>query len=408
MVQQNPANVVKLDESKKAPVTPLPTGHVAKITEHFVQKPSWLKRNAIAVSMVVCVLIPGILGSFFFLAVASDRYVAGAGFSVRSVDATPTGGDFAGLLSGLTSTGSTTSDSYIIVKYLHSTELVKLLMKEADFINAYSRDDIDFIFRLDPDDPIEEIIEYWEGMLTVSYDNASEVIEFNVEAFTPEDSEKIASLITKYAQNLINKLSSEARNDAVKFAKREVASAELRLKFAREELRKYRANSNALDPTAVAAALAELTTGLQAQLIEQRTRLSTLRGSGSLSESSSSIRAVQNIIASLEKELAAKRAEISNSSQNQNLAGLIADFERLQIEQEFAQQAYTVTLASLERARTEADRQQRFLAVFRHPSRPDSAIYPKRFLNSILTFIVAFLAWAVGIFLFHSVRDHLR
>ena len=115
-----------------------------------------------------------------------------------------------------------------------SRELVEKLKAEADFINAYSSKEIDFFYRLDPSLPIEEIVEYWNWMITVSYENASELIEFEVQAFKAEDAEKIALLVTKYSQELINKLSSQARRDAVQFSEREVASAEIRLKLVRD------------------------------------------------------------------------------------------------------------------------------------------------------------------------------
>lgn len=390
-----------------APVIPLPTKKIiSQVTNAPVAKLSWFRKNAIAVSAILCILLPGILGAIYFTTIASDRYAAGAGFSVRSMDASATGGDLLGALTGLSSVGSTTSDSYIIQEFLTSRELLEKLTKDADFINAYSSDDIDFFYRLDPSLPIEEIVEYWQWMITVSYENASELIEFEIQAFKPEDAEKIAQLVTKYSQELINKLSSQARRDAVHFAEREVASAEVRLKLVRENLREFRSKTNAIDPASSVAALTELTTTVEGQVIAQRTRLNTLRQS--LSDSSPSIQEAKKGLQALEAELAAKRAEISSTSEGTNLAGILADFERLKVEQEFAQQAYAVTLASLGRARAEADRQQRFLAVFKEPARPSSAIYPHRMLNSFLVFIVAILLWAVGVMLFYSVRDHLR
>ena len=406
--QEKTKQNIAIVKPKSAPVIPLPTKKIVSEVVKKAPRPklSWFRKHAIALSAVICVLLPGLLGTLYFSLIASDRYAAGAGFSVRSMDTAGTGGDFLGALSGLSSVGSTTSDSYIIQEFLTSRELVEKLKLEADFLNAYSSKDIDFFYRLDPELPIEEVIEYWHWMIAVSYENASELIEFEVQAFTPEDAEKIALLVTKYSQELINKLSSQARRDAVHFSEREVASAEVRLKLVREDLRNFRARTNAINPESSVAALTELTTSVEARIIEQRTRLSTLRQS--LSDSSPSVKNAQKALQALEDELATKRAEISSSSQDTNLAGILADFERLQVEQEFAQQAYSLTLASLGRARAEADRQQRFLAVFKEPARPSSAIYPHRIMNSFLVFIVAVLLWAVGVMLFFSVRDHLR
>lgn len=407
MTENNKLKTVQAVKTESSPIIQLPNRKMVDLPESVkTLKPSLLRKNILAISAIICVLIPTFLGALYFLTIASDRYAAKAGFSVRSMDAAPTGGDFLGALTGLTSVGSTTTDSYIILKYLTSRKIVERLSKDAAFLEAYSSDKIDFFYRLDPTLPIEDIVKYWEWMITTSYDNSTDLIEFEVQAFTPEDAEKIATLITNYSQELINGLSEQARNDSVRFAQKELASAELRLKFIRNQVREFRSKTSAVDLAAQAQASLELTTALESQLIEQRARLNSLRSS--LSEESQSIQQVKQRIASLEKELDAKLDEVGKESGDNNISGLLADYEQLRVEQEFAQQAYTVALSSLERARAEADRQQRFLAVFDKPSIPQDAIYPYRYLNSFLVFAVALILWSIGVLLTYSVRDHMR
>lgn len=409
------SEAVGLPEKKKsAPVIRLP---LKKVTDAVANakptdlRPRDIRRRMLRISFVLCVIVPTLLCSIYYLFIASDRYVATAGFSVRSMDATATGSDFLGSLTGLASVGTTTTDSYIILEYLKSRELIEKLRGDIAFDEAYSSEKIDFLYKLDRDLPIEDIVDYWDWMITPSFDNASSIITFEVQAFTAEDAEKIAELIVQYCQALVNKLSAQARRDAVQFAEREVSTAQLRLKLIREELRNFRAQSSAVDPSAVAAAQLELVTTLQGQLIELRSRLATL--TVTLSESAPPVKQLRKQIASLEAEIAIKRSEVGglngdNSIKASNLSKLLADFEKLRVEQEFAQQAYVVSLSSLERARAEADRQQRFLAVFKSPSRPQNAIYPERVLNSFLAFVVVLIFWVIGVLLVYSVRDHMR
>ena len=103
---------------KSAPVIPLPTKTIVSHVKNAPRpKLAWFSKNAIALSAIICILIPGILGAIYFTTIASDRYAAGAGFSVRSMDTSATGGDFLGALTGLSSIGSTTSDAYICLLY---------------------------------------------------------------------------------------------------------------------------------------------------------------------------------------------------------------------------------------------------------------------------------------------------
>ncbi|MEM8837424.1 MAG: lipopolysaccharide biosynthesis protein [Pseudomonadota bacterium] len=398
------APVIQLPSKKTD--TGLPTKPIKKIARLTTIKPKVIRRNLTLVSFVLCVVIPSILCGFYFLAVASDRYAASAGFAVRTLDSSAAGGDFLGALTGVSTAGSTTTDSYIIMEYLTSRQLVEQLMKDADFLNAYSRDDIDFLYRLDPEMPIEDIVNYWSWMITPSYDNTSGLVEFEVEAFTIEDAKRVADLIVRYCQELINRISEQARRDSVRFAEREVSTAELNLKLIRDELRDYRARTAAIDPEAEAGAQIELTTRLKSEIINVKSRLSSALSSG-LATDSPTVRNLTNQLNSLEHELEIKEAEML-AADGGDLATILAELERLQVEQEFGQQAYTVALASLERSRAEADRNQRFLAIYRQPSAPQDAIYPERILNTFLCLIVALIIWSLGLLLVQSVRDHMR
>jgi len=84
------------------------------------------RRTRLILSFALCVLVPAILGGVYYGKYASDRYAAGAGFVVRGFDGGG-GGDLVSSFTGLTSSGSTTSDSYIIRRYLLSGDLLLLL-----------------------------------------------------------------------------------------------------------------------------------------------------------------------------------------------------------------------------------------------------------------------------------------
>lgn len=374
-------------------------------------RPRQLRRLLVKASFALCVLLPALLGALYFFVIASDRYAASASFAVRSMDATPAGGDFLGALAGLSSVGTTTTDSYILLEYLKSRELIEKIQGDFDLRAAYSDDNIDFLYRLDPDAPVEDLVGHWGSLITASYENASSILTFEVQAFSAEDAETIANLIVKYSQELINKLSENARQDAVRFAQKEVATAEVRLKVIREEMRKFRSSSRAVDPAASAAAQIQLVTGIETQLIELRARLGTLLAS--LDEDSLPVIQLRKQISSLEKQLIEKQSEVNGEGQDvsrigRGLSSLLADYEKLQVDMEFGQKSYAAALSSLERARAEADRQQRFLAVFVTPDLPQTAIYPYRFIGAALVAVIALILWTIGVLIAYSIRDSMR
>lgn len=384
---------------------------ITDLAEKQKLRPRDIRRNFLVLSLLLSVILPTILGTYYFLFIASDRYTASAGFSVRSMDSSVGGSDLLGTLSGLSSIGSTTTDSYIILEYLHSRELIDRLRQDFTFREAYGNENIDFFFRLQPDQPVEKIIDYWDWMISTSYDNSSEIIRFEVQAFTPEDAHAVANLVVKYSQDLINKLSEQARNDAVRFATKEVAIAEMRLKINRDRLADFRAKSSAIDPQATATAQLEIVTQLETQLISFRSQLATLLAG--VSEASPRVQPLRNQITSLEKAIANQKLQNNGLDDageeiSKSLSSLLAGYEKLKVEQEFAQQTYGVALSSLERARAEADRQQRFLAIFSSPRKAEAAIYPMRIINSLLLLIGCCIIWGVGTLLAYSVRDHMK
>jgi|RhiMethySRZTD1v2_1073278.scaffolds.fasta_scaffold3589123_1 capsular polysaccharide transport system permease protein len=83
----------------------------------------------------------------------------------------------------------------------------------------------------------------------------------------------------------------------------------------------------------------------------------------------------------------------------------VANYEELVVDREFAEKAYVSALSSLERARVEADRQQRYVAAFVRPTLPGEALYPRRIVASITVFAIALVLWALGVLIGYAIRD---
>lgn len=363
----------------------------------------------LAFSFAFVVIVPTILGAVYFMCIASDRYVASAGFAVRSMDA-GSGGDFFGAFTGIANAGSTTSDSYILLKYMKSRGMVEKLEEDFPLRRAYASEGPDIISHLSTGSDIEHVVDYWSGMIQTSYDNISGVITFRVNAFSPRDAERIADLVLHYCTELVNELSERARTDAVSFAKGEVAHAEDRLRNALEKLRFFRDDEKSIDPTKSAQVQIEIVGGLEKQLAELRARISALIGT--VDEDSPSLKILRRQVDALEQEIAATKLEATKGESRKNLPNtalseLLSTYETLDVERNFSQQAYASALSSLEKARVEAGRQQRYLAIYESPSLPEYPLYPKRILNILEFGAILIALWGLAVLMIYSVRDHL-
>ncbi len=372
-------------------------------------RPREKRRRFLGWSFVLCVLLPILIGTVYFTSIATDRYAATAGFAVRGVNA-GSAIDGIGALTGLASAGSTTSDSYIILKYLKSRDIVERLQADMDLRTAFSAPAIDPLSRMGTDLSIEDVVRYWDGMLRTSFDSNSGIVNLEVQAYSAEHAEQIATLVLHYTDELVNTLSVSARQDSVRFAETEVERAEERLRAALQDIRDFREQESSINPAATAQLDIELVGGLESRLIDLRARIASIEGS--LDDNAPSLLALRRQAEALEEQIAARAAEISGDTESEGpevaaMTGLLATYEALEVEKTFAQQVYQSALTSLEQARAEADRQQRYLAVFTLPAKPEDAVYPKRAQSVLMLIAIVISIWGIGALIVYSVRDHL-
>ncbi len=376
-------------------------------------RPQKQRRWILKYSFILSVLLPSFFGVFYYTFLASDRYVSGSGFAVRTMGQSAQI-DALGALTGLAGGGSTTSDAHIILKYLKSHDVLQKLEKDFDFRGKYAHKSVDFLSRLDQRASIEELVDYWPDFIEINFDNTSSLITIEVQAFKAKDAHKLATLLLSYSEDLINKISKKAQEDTVVFVKNEVNRAEKRLKAALEKLRLFREKENFIDPGKTAEQQVIILGGLEKELLSLKARMSAL--SGSIDDDSPNMRSLRRQADALEKQILEKSVTLGSRSGYQNkgvknkktpLSTLLAIYETLEAEHLFAQKTYFSAMASLEGARVEAGQQQRYLAVYTQPILPEDPLYPRRLLSIFLLFSILVGVWIIGVLISYSVRDHL-
>ncbi len=366
------------------------------------------KRWGLILSFLCLFLIPVGLGGAYFGVLASDRYAAGASFVIRGLEGGGTP-DFVTSFTGLSPSGSTTSDSYVVRNFLESADLLRQLDAELDLRGHYSQEHIDPIARFRPDSTFEELVEYWQWRINTTYDSTTGIVTFEVQAFDAEMAERLAQMALAAADRLVNELSEKARRDSVQFAAKEVERAEERVRNIRLQLVNFRAERGAVDPMVNAQLDAELMASLETKLVDIQARINAL--AGSVDADSPMLIQLNRQARALEDQIQQRRALIGQQGGQdspENTAEALAAYEGLLIEQNFAQQSYASAMVSLETARMDADRQQRYLGVFARPFVPNEPAYPVRVRDFFLVMIAAFALWAISTLIAYTIRDHMR
>ncbi|MFY9245926.1 MAG: sugar transporter, partial [Roseicyclus sp.] len=89
----------------------------------------------------------------------------------------------------------------------------------------------------------------------------------------------------------------------------------------------------------------------------------------------------------------------------QDYPTLIARYEGLIEDREFAEGSYRAALTALDAARTNAARQSRYLAVYIRPTIPESAEFPRRDVIAGMALLFLILGWATAALIYYSIRD---
>ena len=116
------------------------------------------------------------------------------------------------------------------------------------------------------------------------------------------------------------------------------------------------------------------------------------------------IPAVRNRIAAVTRQINAQTGRAVGTPGG--IASKMGNYEKLSVEQDFATQMLTAAQASLEQARTDAQKQQFYLERVVAPNVPDDALLPHR-LKSILIVLASLLClYFVGWMLVVGILEH--
>lgn len=361
------------------------------------------RHTMILISFLVMVVAPMAVSAWYLWTRAVDQYASQVGFSVRTEEASSA----VELLGGITSlSGSSSSDTDILYEFLQSQELVTRVDEALDLREIWSRadPDLDPIFAYHAPGTIEDLVDHWSRMVRIYYDSSTRLLDLEVRAFTPEDAQTVAQMIFAESSAMINALSAIAREDAISYARDELEQAQDRLSDARVALASWRNANQTIDPTADTQGQMGLVTNLQAQLAEALIQLDLLQETAR--EGDPRITQAERLISVIQDRIEAERAVLGTSRDGRSgIADLVGEYERLLVDQEFAEHAYTTALAAFDAARNDARRQSRYLAAHVRPTLPERAQYPDRPMILATITLFAFLIWSVVVLLAYSLRD---
>ncbi|MBO1026981.1 hypothetical protein IPU75_19950 [Ochrobactrum sp. SD129] len=368
-----------------------------------------IKTSIASILFVVIVVSPTALIGIYYALISSNQYRSESLFAVRGTTTSPLS---ALGLSALPGANLQSGDSYIVADYIRSKQIIYDAIKElgVDMRIFYSGDNVDLYYRIDRNIPIDKFLSYWNHMSEVEFNSITGITTFRVKAFSPEDSLTISKAIIKVSEQLVNRLSANARTQLIATAQEEVSRTEERLANARQNVEIFRNEQQALDPQLLAQSEQSIIKDLQVSLAELQARRNALLQS---TKASPMLRVIERQIGAIEQQIQDQKQRVGSGkdkivkdASNINLSKLYTNYGALLLEQEFAEKAHTAAQTALEQALTEARKQDRYFAIVVEPNLPDASLYPRSIMNTLLVFAALLILWLLAYLFVQSVKDH--
>ena len=351
---------------------------------------------------LLTVVVPTALAVLYFGLFASDVYISESRFVVRSPDKPAASG--LGVL--LKSAGFSNAGDEIFAahEFVKSRDALKDLNRNGAVANAYGNSGISIFDRFNPlglSGSFEDLYAYYRRKVSVEYATTSSITTLIVRAYSPQDAERFNRQLLERSEELVNRLNNRGRTDMVQFATQEVVEAKIAAREAALSLARFRNARGIIDPEKQATMQLQMVSKLQDELIGARTQLQQLR---SMAPENPQIPILEVRISSLSREIDEQLGLVAGS--RRSLSASAAQFQRLELEREFADRRLAAAMNSLEEARNDARRKQAYVERIVQPSLPDEAVEPKRLRGILATLLLGLVAWAVLKMLLAGIREH--
>lgn len=348
------------------------------------------------------VVVPTLAAIVYFGLLASDVYTSQSQFVVRSPDKPAATGIGALLKSaGFSNAGE---EAFVTHDYMVSRDALKSLNENDRVARAFGDPAISMFDRFNPlgmNGSFEDLFAYYRKMVATEYDSQSSITTLTTRAFKPDDARRMNEQLLQLSESLVNRLNDRGRYDLVRYAQREVDEAKVEAQRAAAALGAYRNRFGVIDPERQAPVQLQMVSKLQDELIGAKTQLVQLRA---LAPENPQIPMLETRIASLSRQIDVELGRVAGGQRS--LSATAVQYQRLQLEREFADKRLGAALASLQESRNEAPRKQAYVERIVEPNLPDEAREPRRLRGIFATLILGLVAYGIMTMLFAGIREH--
>ena len=311
-----------------------------------------------------------------------------------------------GLGALLQSSGFTRSqdDVYAVHDYMLSRDAMGTLDHTLNLRKIYSSTQVDVFSRFNAflsHNSNEELYRYYGKKIAIDLDTSSSITTLSVRAYTAQDAWQINEQLIQMSEALVNKINERGQGDLVRFAQNEVESSKKDMATAAAALSAYRNNQGIFDTDKQSALQLQQVSKLQDQLVTTIAQLNQIKV---LAPQNPQISVLESQKTTLQDEILKQVSGVAGG--RGSLSSQSTEYQRLLLDNSFAEKQLGAALTSLEQAKSDAHRKQVYLERVVQPNKPDYALEPTRVRNILAIFALSLVFWAVLSMLIAGVREH--
>lgn len=355
---------------------------------------------------LLLVILPALAMAYYSMTTTQPIFASEASIAIRSRSgsAVPTSG-FGNILASFGIGQDGTNDVYVVRNYLQSHDMLSHLDKTVGYrglVSAPQRGDV--VTALPIDASTDDALRYFRSMVQIKLSTIEQIITFKAQSYSPNDARSIAAEMIKASEAFVNQLNERASQDQLKYAETNVRSAEKAVAESRLALNKWRNQNASINPEKQLEMLQTILTSLEGELAKTRAEIkeaNSLPNAAVWEPRRNSLRAKEEALVS---QIARERSRLTGS--NSTVANQMLGYEKLSIDRDLAEKSYSAAILSLETARQEAAKQNKYVVTISEPSLPQDRSFPLPLYHTAVTALAGLVLWGIVLLLAAVIRDY--
>jgi len=348
-----------------------------------------------------CVL--SLLVAFYWTLLASNRYVSESHAIIQTTDlANSSSIDISSMILG--GSNNNRSDLLLVRDHLLSVDMLKKLDTALNLRAHYSDSSHDLLSRFwFKNAPIEWFYRYYLTRVQIELDDYSGVLTIKSQGYNPRIAFSINQTLLDEGESFINQMGQNLAQSQIDFLERQVFQADSRLQGARQKLLEYQNKKSLISPQDSAQGILTIISQLESSKTQLETQKRALLAY--LVSNHPQVIQINQQIGATAEQINQEKMRLT-SLQNNSLNKTVEEFQRLQMDEKFAEDLYQAAKVALEKGRIETSRSLKKVAAVQLPTYPEYSVEPKRIYSIICYTFFIFLLTGLMHLIAIIIRDH--